>query len=307
MNIPWTEKYRPSTFENIILEENNKNLLENIIQENRFTNLLFHGPPGTGKTTTIINLINKYQQKYNQVSKSLIIHLNASDERGIEIIRNNLYNFVNSDCLFNKGTKFIILDEVDYMTRTAQLALKCLIQEYNNNIKYCLICNYISKIELSLQNEFIQIRFNELGINNIYNYLKNILDIENKQLSNNKLHDIIKYYDYDLRSMINYIQSNIDNTINIPKNNIYKILYQHNINKNIIDFSKILIKYENKYYINKSLILKNYLFYILENYSNHITLDFYPIFEYIIHNIDNIDNNNYILEYIYYFIKKIFK
>ncbi len=77
-------------------------------------------------------------------------HLKASNERGIEIIRNQRNNFVNSKTLFNKGTKFIVLDEVDYMTKNAQQALKYLLQEYRTNKRFCLICNYISKIDFSL-------------------------------------------------------------------------------------------------------------------------------------------------------------
>ena len=123
-SIPWVEKYRPEVFEDIILDNNNRELFKNILERNHFPNLLLHGPPGIGKTTTIINLINKFKKKNNEESKTLVIHLNASDERGIDIIRNNIYNFVLSDNLFSKGTKFVILDEVDYMTRIAQQALK---------------------------------------------------------------------------------------------------------------------------------------------------------------------------------------
>ena len=99
-----------------------------MIEKNYIPNILLYGPPGTGKTTTIINLINKFQSKNNQLNKGLMIHLNASDERGIDIIRNQINNFVNSKTLFNVGIKFIILDEVDYMTKNAQLALKYLLQ-----------------------------------------------------------------------------------------------------------------------------------------------------------------------------------
>jgi len=164
MNIPWCEKYRPKLFENILLDESNKTFLNKILETNVFPNLLFYGPPGTGKTTTIINLINKYQlNNYKKINSSLLIHLNASDDRGIDIIRNNIYNFINSNNLFNDGIKFIILDEVDYMTKLAQQALKTLIQETNkNNVKFCLICNYISKIFNGLTDEFIKIRFNNI-------------------------------------------------------------------------------------------------------------------------------------------------
>ena len=127
-SIPWVEKYRPKSFEDIILSEFNKQLLENMITTEYIPNLLFYGPPGTGKTTTIINLINKYQEKYNQKNKGFVIHLNASDERGIEIIRNQISQFVNTKNLFVSGIKFIILDEVDYMTKNAQRALRHLLQ-----------------------------------------------------------------------------------------------------------------------------------------------------------------------------------
>ena len=156
---PWVEKYRPQNFKDIVLENNNKLILENIIKKDYFPNLLLYGPPGTGKTTTIINLINEYQMSKGGKNKDLIIHLNASDDRGVDIVRNQIKNFVKTKTLFNKGLKFVILDEVDYMTKNAQVALRYLIQLYSDNIRFCLICNYISRIELVLQNEFIRLKF----------------------------------------------------------------------------------------------------------------------------------------------------
>ena len=161
-SIPWIEKFRPSDFEDIVLDPLNKEILQNIINTSYFTNLLLYGPPGTGKTTTIINLINKYQEINNEKNRGLVIHLNASDERGIDIIRNQINQFVNSKTLFTKGMKFVILDEVDYMTKNAQQALKYLLQNYSNNVRFCLICNYISRIDEGLQNEFLRLRFNQL-------------------------------------------------------------------------------------------------------------------------------------------------
>ena len=92
----WVEKYRPKIFQDIVLDPLNRQILNNIIETSYFPNLLFYGPPGTGKTTSIINLINSYQEKLNTKNKDLIIHLNASDERGIDIIRNQINFFVNS-------------------------------------------------------------------------------------------------------------------------------------------------------------------------------------------------------------------
>jgi replication factor C subunit 3/5 len=169
-NIPWVEKYRPTNFDNIVLDPMNRELFQQILDKDYFPNLLFYGPPGTGKTTTIMNLINSYQLKHNQVSRGTIIHLNASDERGIDIIRNQIYQFVKSKNLFEKGIKFVILDEVDYMTKNAQQALKYLLQNSSQNVRFSLICNYITRIDESLKNEFIAVRFNQLPKDDIINF-----------------------------------------------------------------------------------------------------------------------------------------
>ena len=100
----------------------------------------------------------------------MVLELNASDERGIDIIRSQICSFVNSKPLFNVGLKFIILDEVDYMTKNAQQALKYLLQNCSTNVRFCLICNYISKIDDGLQNEFIKLRFNQLPKEDIINF-----------------------------------------------------------------------------------------------------------------------------------------
>ena len=173
-NIPLMEKYRPSKFDDIVLDPINKKILKNVIDTLYFPNLLFYGPPGTGKTTTIINLVNSYQEKLNQKNKELMIHLNASDERGIDIIRSQINQFVNSKTLFNKGMKFVILDEVDYMTKNAQQALRYLLQNYSNSVRFCLICNYISRIDECLLNEFLCLRFNQLPEKDIIHFLRHI-------------------------------------------------------------------------------------------------------------------------------------
>ena len=188
MNIftPWVEKYRPNTFDDIVLDPLNKIILENIIKNEHFPNLLFYGPPGTGKTTSIINLIKAYQE--TSKDQNLMIHLNASDERGIDIIRNQINSFVNSKSLFNNGMKFVILDEVDYMTKNAQIALRYLLQSYKSNVRFCLICNYISRIDEALQNEFVRLRFNQLPEKEIINFLNVINEKENLQYNNETIY-----------------------------------------------------------------------------------------------------------------------
>jgi DNA polymerase III delta prime subunit len=296
-NTPWCEKYRPTDISNIVLNKENKIIFDNIIETNTFPNLLLFGPPGIGKTTTIINLINKYQKKNNVVNKSLIIHLNASDDRGIDIIRNNIYYFVKSDNLFTKGTKFVILDEVDYMTKSAQQALKYLIIENNSNIKFCLICNYISKIELSLQILFCKIKFNVLPYKSIYNFLDNINKNENLNFEKQHLDDIINYFNYDLRAMINFIQSNKFNRIETINFNIYEDIYQNNIkNNNYKHFSNLLDEIENTYSLKKNIIVIKYIDYIINNKLKELDKTKFEKFEFLIHHLNN---EEYVKKYLY--------
>lgn len=207
--VPWVEKYRPTELNNIVLDPLNAIFLNNIVDSQNFPNVLFYGPPGTGKTTTIMSLIAKYHSSVGIQSRGLVLHLNASDDRGIDVIRNQINQFVNSRTLFDDGMKFVILDEVDYMTKNAQYALRYLIQaSYNIDVRFCLICNYISKIETSLKNEFICIRFNQLPCEDIHSFLRMISDKENLALSDKVICLIQRRFQSDIRSMINFLQTN---------------------------------------------------------------------------------------------------
>jgi replication factor C subunit 3/5 len=213
---PWVEKYRPTNFNDIVLDPLNQLMMRNIIATGHFPNLLFYGPPGTGKTTTIMNLVNEYQMATMQhVNGGLMIHLNASDERGIDIIRVQINSFVTTKSLFGSGTKFVILDEVDYMTKNAQMALRHLLNSYNyaysqHNVRFCLICNYISRIDEALQTEFVRMRFNQLPVSEINQLLMKIRLSEGLTLSDEMLRSIQKQFNSDIRSMINYMQTNQD-------------------------------------------------------------------------------------------------
>lgn len=215
MSQPWVEKYRPENFNNIIMDTVNYKFLDNLITRKTLPNLLFYGPPGTGKTTTILNFIKRYQETIHNVrDTSLILHLNASDERGIDVVRGQIQQFVLSDSLITQGMKFVVLDEADYMTKNAQLALHKLIQsiEPSRAICICLICNYICKIEYYLQSEFIHLRFNKLPHEKVIMFLKKIINSENLTYSDYNLTLIKEYYGNDIRSMINHIQVNSGNS-----------------------------------------------------------------------------------------------
>ena len=295
--IPFVEKYRPVKFDDIVLDPLNKQILKNIIETGHFPNLLFYGPPGTGKTTTIINLVNSYQEKLNQKNKELMIHLNASDERGIDIIRSQINQFVNSKTMFNHGMKFVILDEVDYMTKNAQQALRYLLQNFSNTVRFCLICNYISRIDEGLQNEFLKLRFNQLPKNNIINFLNNISIRENLNLSEKSLNLIQMLYKSDIRSMINVMQStqNIkDTNICIIDNSIWEQLFNKIKNGNDLD-SLILFTNEisYKYNMDKKNIIKDFLNYIIRNKEYLNIPKYFNFVENIIH-FEDCKNNYYV-------------
>lgn len=306
--IPFVELYRPTIFEDIVLDPLNKKILKNIIDTSYFPNLLFYGPPGTGKTTTIINLINAYQEKLNNKNKDLVIHLNASDERGIDIIRNQINFFVNSKPLFNTGMKFVILDEVDYMTKNAQQALRYLLQSYTCNVRFCLICNYISKIDEGLQNEFIRLRFNQLPNDDIIHFLKKITDTEKLDISQKNLSAIQKLYNSDIRSMVNFIQSNYvivkDNKdIQIIGNEVWNELLQMIKKREQVETIKIFIhNISITYNIDKKNIIKDFLNYIIRNEKPIVNTTFLNFVENLMHN--QVQNNNI---NIYYSLTRLMK
>ena len=298
-NIPWVEKYRPNNFDTIILDNYNKKIFENMLLNNYIPNLLLYGPPGSGKTTTIINLINKYQKNNNEVNKSLIIHLNASDERGIDIIRNQINNFVNSNCLFIKGLRFVILDEVDYMTKNAQKELKYLLEDNKNNIQFCLICNYISKIDSTIQSLLVKIKFNELPRKDILYMLNNIKNNEKLICNDISLDNLYDLYKSDVRSMINHLQSKKNDKI--INNANYENITNYAKSNEIKNFTNYINIMSNDYNIDKKNIIKNYSSYIIFDFKDNI-IDFIDKFEFIIHNLDM--NINYIINYLYLIINK---
>ncbi len=297
-SVPLVEKYRPKIFDDIVLDPFNKKILTNIIETGYFPNLLFYGPPGTGKTTTIINLVNSYQAKLNQKNKELMIHLNASDERGIDIIRSQINNFVNSKTMFNQGMKFVILDEVDYMTKNAQQALRYLLQNFSNSVRFCLICNYISRIDEGLQNEFLRLRFNQLPENSIITFLNKISISENLNFNEKSLYLIQKLYKSDIRSMINFMQSNQnikDNDIlYIIDNSVWENLFNKIKNKDQLSSLKVYIDdISSRYNIDKKNIIKDFLNYIIRNKENMNVPEYFNFIENIIH-FEDCKNSYYV-------------
>jgi replication factor C subunit 3/5 len=313
-SMPWVEKYRPSCFDEIVLDPYNRIILSNILKTNYFPNLLFYGPPGTGKTTTIINLVNAYQSKLNMRNRGLMIHLNASDERGIDIIRNQINSFVSTKSMFGNGIKFVILDEVDYMTTNAQIALRYLLTSYtDNNVRFCLICNYVSRIDESLQTEFVRMRFNQLPEGDILSFLTKIRDSEQLTLTDTNLVSIQRQFNSDIRSMINYMQTNQDNIrqINVITNDIWERMTDLFIapdntvggggDGRLIEYFRDV---SIKYCVEPRTIIKLYFYYIIRNRPEFVNPEFLSSVEHIIH-LHNI-RSEYIVQYFILNVRKYF-
>ena len=295
-SIPWVEKYRPSSLDYTVLSNENRTILNSIIDYNYFPNLLLYGPPGTGKTTTIINIISKFHKMNGWSSKGLLMHLNASDERGIEIIRSQISMFVKSKSLLDNGIKFVVFDEVDYMTKNAQQALRQILNEYTHGVRFCLICNYISKIDDALQSEFIRLKFNNLPTKIVLEYLLNIVHQENININVSKLSYIQKLFGSDIRSMINYLQTNIDfiehqDIINDSTwNNIYMELME---GKTVDSMYDSLREKSLLYNTDMKYIMKRFLKYLIKDCNECISEKLLSDIEFAIHgNID--DEETYI-------------
>lgn len=289
-NIPWVEKYRPTEFENIVLDPTNKKLFENILALDYFPNILLYGPPGTGKTTTIVNLINRYQQKYNRVNNQQVIHLNASDERGIDTIRNQIHSFVYSNNLFEKGCKFVILDEVDCLTKNAQHALKILLHSCRQSVKICLICNYISKIERSLVGEFVCVRFNQLPPKQINAFVKNIAKNEDIQMKNEDIETLQRKFKSDIRSMVNFMQLNQNLEKKDWKNKMLNEDVLNTIHERIFisrqccdEVTKYIHDLSIQYNVDKQTIILDYFNMIICSKKIKITVEFLGSIEEIVH------------------------
>lgn len=307
---PWIERYRPTHFNEIVLDPLNKKIFENILKKEYFVNLLFYGPPGTGKTTTIINLINEYQEKYSLNAKGSVIHLNASDERGIDIIRNQIHQFVKTKSIFDTKYKFVILDEVDYMTKNAQQALKSLLQTSTYNVRFCLICNYISKIDESLQNEFLCIRFNQLPRKDIYRFLKTIVEKENIQISDQHIDTLQNIYKSDIRSMINYIQLNQNPTHEetyIINNDVWHDIHTRLLNPsdNKTEIYDFIHDISIQYNLNKLNLIQLYFNYVIQQYPVFVTTEYIHIMETILHNNDSFIE--YVIKYFIIYVKKYYQ
>lgn len=262
-NLPFVERFRPKTLDGIMSHRENIEVLKRYITLHNIPHLMFYGPPGTGKTSTIEAFVNElYGEKH---ITDMVMNINASEERGIEIVRNKIKNFVSTApiCPGKPGSpayKFVILDEADMMTPDAQGMLKQVIEYYTDNARFCLICNCNKKINSAIQSRCTVFNFPPLDYKSVN---KKINMIENEfqlTVTSDGVAMLWKLSNGDMRKVLHMLQViSINNKLidsekitsfkNYPTNLEMKLIYETlrkgNFSNSLICLKTIIKK---KYY-----------------------------------------------------------
>lgn len=240
MNI-FSEKYRPHILEQIKSQNNILIVLNNLIKNNIQNNILFYGLPGCGKTSCALSFAKTY---YGDDYKNMILEVNASENRGINIVRDEITDFINTKLFFTEKKKIIILDEADSMTIDAQNLLIKLMESHKDNAIFIIICNYINKITIAIKSRCLSFRFNKIKYTDMYNILKNIQEKEQIIINDEKIFkDIYKFGNGDMRKCINIFQNlTFDNEL--KDTNIYK-LFNYPTENDIMNIINILLNDDN--------------------------------------------------------------
>ena len=203
-SLPWVEKYRPKQMSDLVSHEEIISTITKLIDAGKLPHLMLYGPPGTGKTSTILACAHKmYGKNFN----SMVLELNASDERGIDVVREQIKEFASTRQMFTQAPKLIILDEADAMTNAAQFALRRVIEKYTRNARFCIICNYASKIIPALQSRCTRFRFAPLEEAQALDRLSVVAKAEGVQASDGGLEACVTLGEGDMRKCLNILQS----------------------------------------------------------------------------------------------------
>ena len=206
-NKTWVEKYRPESLSQVVSQSNVINSLKNVSKEKNIPHLIFFGPSGCGKTSTILALAKDI---FKNEFDNRTIELNASDERGISVIREKIKKYakfsVNSKNKSIPKWKLIILDEADSMTSESQCALRRIMEEYSHITRFCIICNYHNKIIDPIVSRCSFYRFKPISQDIIFEKLKEISKLEKFKINDDEINKIIEISRGDLRKAINFLQ-----------------------------------------------------------------------------------------------------
>lgn len=224
LNTPWIEKYRPRKVEDLVLNKNVLVRIKKIIENKNMPNIILTGVPGVGKTSTVLCIAKNLLGKYFSEG---VIELNASDERGIKSVHENIEYFCKKQLEFNNPNnyskhKIVILDEADNMTKKAQQTINILMETYKNT-RFAFTCNSSSDILEAIQSRCIILRYERLTNIQVMDKLKHICDLENVPYEDDGINALVSISQGDLRQAINILQLIHNGYVNITYENVYKL------------------------------------------------------------------------------------